>query len=142
MLPGAAPSAGMSQGKSVASARMAAKGVQGATSSIEGTVIATARRPAFRKSSRRKVDPSQVPSRIWAKETTASGKGASGRPSTVATQENASGPRTTGLLIRQSRKRAAVAARSEERRVGKACVSPCRSRGSPYHEKKKNRERR
>src|SRR3546814_8990612 len=24
-------------------------------------------------------------------------------------------------------------ARSEERRVGKGCVSPCRSRGSPYH---------
>src|SRR3546814_16387430 len=23
--------------------------------------------------------------------------------------------------------------RSEERRVGKACVSPCRYRGSPYH---------
>src|SRR3546814_13958360 len=28
--------------------------------------------------------------------------------------------------------------RSEERRVGKACVSTCRSRWSPYHEKKKN----
>src|SRR3546814_15494650 len=28
--------------------------------------------------------------------------------------------------------------RSEERRVGKECVSPCRSRGSPYHSKKKN----
>src|SRR3546814_16592288 len=27
--------------------------------------------------------------------------------------------------------------RSEERRVGKACVSTCRSRWSPYHEKKK-----
>src|SRR3546814_11882928 len=27
--------------------------------------------------------------------------------------------------------------RSEERRVGKECVSTCRSRGSPYHEKKK-----
>src|SRR3546814_14453558 len=27
--------------------------------------------------------------------------------------------------------------RSEERRVGKECVSPCRSRLSPYHEKKK-----
>src|SRR3546814_16150982 len=30
--------------------------------------------------------------------------------------------------------------RSEERRVGKECVSPCRSRWSPYHEKKKNKE--
>src|SRR3546814_14738791 len=27
--------------------------------------------------------------------------------------------------------------RSEERRVGKECVSTCRSRGSPYHYKKK-----
>src|SRR3546814_11849393 len=26
-----------------------------------------------------------------------------------------------------------VAVRSEERRVGKECVSTCRSRGSPYH---------
>src|SRR3546814_13374631 len=31
------------------------------------------------------------------------------------------------------------ARRSEERRVGKGCVSTCRSRWSPYHEKKKNR---
>src|SRR3546814_13272114 len=30
--------------------------------------------------------------------------------------------------------------RSEERRVGKECVSPCRSRWSPYHSKK-NRKR-
>src|SRR3546814_14610738 len=29
--------------------------------------------------------------------------------------------------------------RSEERRVGKECVSTCRSRWSPYHEKKKNK---
>src|SRR3546814_15939372 len=29
-------------------------------------------------------------------------------------------------------------ARSEERRVGKACVSTCRFRWSPYHLKKKN----
>src|SRR3546814_15496771 len=28
---------------------------------------------------------------------------------------------------------ALVSLRSEERRVGKECVSPCRSRGSPYH---------
>src|SRR3546814_13949785 len=28
--------------------------------------------------------------------------------------------------------------RSEERRVGKECVSTCRSRWWPYHEKKKN----
>src|SRR3546814_16473077 len=30
-------------------------------------------------------------------------------------------------------------ARSEERRVGKACVSTCRSRRSPYHYKKKKK---
>src|SRR3546814_14852182 len=30
-------------------------------------------------------------------------------------------------------------ARSEERRVGKECVSTCRSGWSPYHEKKKNK---
>src|SRR3546814_13586750 len=29
--------------------------------------------------------------------------------------------------------------RSEERRVGKECVSTCRSRGSPYHSKKKQK---
>src|SRR3546814_15419258 len=29
--------------------------------------------------------------------------------------------------------------RSEERRVGKECVSTCRSRWSPYHEKKNNK---
>src|SRR3546814_2084634 len=29
-----------------------------------------------------------------------------------------------------------TAGRSEERRVGKECVSTCRSRWSPYHEKK------
>src|SRR5213076_3485702 len=29
--------------------------------------------------------------------------------------------------------------RSEERRVGKECYQPCRSRRSPYHEKKKER---
>src|SRR3546814_14258708 len=31
--------------------------------------------------------------------------------------------------------------RSEERRVGKECVSTCRSRWSPSHSKKKNKER-
>src|SRR3546814_20866280 len=33
------------------------------------------------------------------------------------------------------------ARRSEERRVGKECVSTCRSRWSPYHEKKTNIQR-
>src|SRR3546814_18785380 len=31
---------------------------------------------------------------------------------------------------------AGLSARSEERRVGKECVSTCRYRGSPYHSKK------
>src|SRR3546814_15782447 len=35
---------------------------------------------------------------------------------------------------------APIGFRSEERRVGKECVSTCRSRWSPYHEKKKNRK--
>src|SRR3546814_14026644 len=30
--------------------------------------------------------------------------------------------------------------RSEERRVGKECVSTCRTRWSPYHYKKKNKK--
>src|SRR3546814_12821485 len=34
-----------------------------------------------------------------------------------------------------------VEERSEERRVGKECVSTCRSRGSPDHEKKKKRQK-
>src|SRR3546814_13188239 len=33
-----------------------------------------------------------------------------------------------------------VAPRSEERRVGKECVSTCRSRWSPYHYKNNNKE--
>src|SRR3546814_8165016 len=33
-----------------------------------------------------------------------------------------------------------VPARSEERRVGKECVSTCRSRWWPYHEKKKEHD--
>src|SRR3546814_18920263 len=50
---------------------------------------------------------------------------------------------------RRSRKRRVIAPivqipgasgkRSEERRVGKECVSTCRSCGSPYHEKKKTK---
>src|SRR3546814_15852526 len=37
------------------------------------------------------------------------------------------------LLRRIDEDVAVGAARSEERRVGKECVSPCRSRWSPYH---------
>src|SRR3546814_14447622 len=35
----------------------------------------------------------------------------------------------------------AAVARSEERRVGKECVSTCRYRWSPYHHKKKNKKK-
>src|SRR3546814_12450879 len=42
-----------------------------------------------------------------------------------------------GALRRSGRARARRD-RSEERRVGKECVSTCRSRWSPYHSKKKN----
>src|SRR3546814_12221084 len=37
---------------------------------------------------------------------------------------------------KHSRKIPVVLTRSEERRVGKECVTPCRSRWSPYHYKK------
>src|SRR3546814_12617932 len=47
-----------------------------------------------------------------------------GEPLTVAADEH---PRQTTLE---------ALARSEERRVGKECVSTCRSRWSPYHSKK------
>src|SRR3546814_10962176 len=33
-----------------------------------------------------------------------------------------------------------IPVRSEERRVGKECVSTCRSRWSPYHYKKNNKQ--
>src|SRR3546814_13271324 len=34
-----------------------------------------------------------------------------------------------------------LVSRSEERRVGKECVSTCRSRWSPYYEKKKTKDK-
>src|SRR3546814_17466028 len=39
----------------------------------------------------------------------------------------------------RKRRRAALSPRSEERRVGKECVSTCSSRWSPYHYKKKKK---
>src|SRR3546814_13393238 len=39
----------------------------------------------------------------------------------------------TRLLVGEERSRGRQWARSEERRVGKECVSTCRSRWSPYH---------
>src|SRR3546814_5855082 len=37
------------------------------------------------------------------------------------------------MEVRQGRHEVALGQRSEERRVGKECVSTCRSRWSPYH---------
>src|SRR3546814_17780501 len=42
-----------------------------------------------------------------------------------------------GLIITSQLSRTRT--RSEERRVGKECVSTCRSRGSQYHKKKKKK---
>src|SRR3546814_6373776 len=39
----------------------------------------------------------------------------------------------TGLMAKQFLSPGAQVERSEERRVGKECVSTCRSRWSPYH---------
>src|SRR3546814_12980718 len=44
--------------------------------------------------------------------------------------------RAAGIIGKQFAQPASKA-RSEERRVGKECVSTCRSRWSPYHSKKK-----
>src|SRR3546814_17649110 len=41
------------------------------------------------------------------------------------------------LFLRTYARRLTLIVRSEERRVGKECVSTCRSRWSPYHYKKK-----
>src|SRR3546814_18798591 len=41
-----------------------------------------------------------------------------------------------GTVLARARLRGAILARSEERRVGKECVSTCSSRWSPYHYKK------
>src|SRR3546814_15350193 len=59
-------------------------------------------------------------------------------PVTVA----ANGQKQVALLVKdrvpfRTIYRVRVYPRSEERRVGKECVSPCRSRWSPYHSKKK-----
>src|SRR3546814_13786320 len=46
------------------------------------------------------------------------------------------GARCHRLVARRALPRAFWAKRSEERRVGKECVSTCRSRWSPYHQQK------
>src|SRR3546814_18402354 len=50
-------------------------------------------------------------------------------PLVCAAQEDVAEPRGIGFIGGL----AVAVDRSEERRVGKECVSTCRSRGSPYH---------
>src|SRR3546814_11959711 len=45
------------------------------------------------------------------------------------------------LIGAPSQRETRKALRSEERRVGKECVSTCRSRGSPYQSKKKTKKK-
>src|SRR3546814_15582558 len=54
-----------------------------------------------------------------------------------------SGPRANGLSRPERRfaRSRITDRRSEERRVGQECVSTCRSRWSPYHEKKKKHKK-
>src|SRR3546814_12253003 len=49
-------------------------------------------------------------------------------------------PDLVAMVDGQCHARKAIERRSEERRVGKECVSTCRSRWSPNHSKKKNRK--
>src|SRR3546814_1309481 len=44
------------------------------------------------------------------------------------------------LFLHRLRRCKEFVPRSEERRVGKECVSTCRSRWSPYHQKKKTQQ--
>src|SRR3546814_12880030 len=55
-------------------------------------------------------------------------------PRVVIAQQSADHPELIDAKITQVELRPG---RSEERRVGKECVSTCRSRGSPYHYTKK-----
>src|SRR3546814_12388235 len=45
------------------------------------------------------------------------------------------------IVVTARRREESIQTRSEERRVGKECVSTCRSRWSPYHEKKKREKK-
>src|SRR3546814_10960400 len=46
----------------------------------------------------------------------------------------------TYIILDHVQRAARAGLRSEERRVGKECVSTCRSRWSPYHSKKNTKE--
>src|SRR3546814_17412212 len=62
--------------------------------------------------------------------------------SLMASRAFGEGPYGCSLVLSLSRS-VTFLGRSEERRVGKACVSTCRSRWSPYHytKKKKNKQK-
>src|SRR3546814_15502625 len=60
-----------------------------------------------------------------------------GRATGLVTRYRQRKPARLHLLPRLRQPIVAPAARSEERRVGKECVSTCRSRWSQYHEQKK-----
>src|SRR3546814_11178328 len=57
-------------------------------------------------------------------------------PAQATRHSTSSIPRPTAAMAASNRRFASI--RSEERRVGKECVSTCRSRWSPDHKKKKN----
>src|SRR3546814_13748253 len=68
------------------------------------------------------------------------------RMSAFLTKRNSAQATTQSELLRYERSafralRSPKSFRSEERRVGKECVSTCRSRWSPYHEKKKKKKK-
>src|SRR3546814_20820792 len=58
-------------------------------------------------------------------------------PITFALSTQVTSPRWPRVRRRSANLKANSNSRSEERRVGKESVSTCRSRWSPYHEKKK-----
>src|SRR3546814_2280783 len=66
------------------------------------------------------------------------GRGGGGRNSGVGAGEEPDADRAAEIG-RDGRADAVGVDRSEERRVGKECVSTCRSRRSPYHENKNTR---
>src|SRR3546814_20784232 len=59
-------------------------------------------------------------------------------PDTCFTSVQSRAIKTLNLAARGGRAAGAGNGRSEERRVGKECVRTCRSRWSPYHQKKKH----
>src|SRR3546814_19699698 len=61
------------------------------------------------------------------------GAGCLGAAAGAIASHNAAAKWNAALLENAARPSGALVHRSDERRVGKGCVSPCRSRWSPYH---------